>query len=340
MSGDAEVEFEPWSRRSMIAGTSYAVQIGKVEGEWAVCIFRGREIISVKKTGTLDINVLTSIIYSSLATPPSHYAIMRSLSNIIMEAKVRQKPMSTSTEESSSQQVALTFPQQPKPSQSVEESAVKTAWQPEKAIEAREEVEKEVISESVQGFFKIPAEHKVKEMIAPTPMPPSEEVREDVEPRVEDIPFPEKWERTVSSLMLLWGIAVSFITEKAKRRADELWSYYRFLIKESWSKIKETSFKELMSLFISQCRLMGANVKVEKLTESDFEANIECLASKFKEKYKDILNLPPEFPCIICQMRGEEIGKLHGFKVEVTLKNNGCKINASAPPKEGPSIII
>ncbi|MEM3511147.1 MAG: hypothetical protein QXW47_08800 [Candidatus Jordarchaeales archaeon] len=355
MSGDVEVEFEPWSRRSMIAGTSYVVQIGKVEGEWAVCIFRGRDIISVKKTGTLDINVLTSIIYSSLATPPSHYAIMRALSNLIREAKVRQAPLTAPPpQEQAAQQPLLQQPETtPHEAAGVMEEPQPQASPPTVTVKTEAEEPEKAVSESFQEFFKA-AEPVVKEeaMPPPTPTPRREvetvkvetvKVETTKEVTIEDMPFPEKWEKTVSSLMLLWGIAVSFVTEKAKKRADELWSYYRSLIKESWSRVKETDFKELVKLFISQCRLMGANVKVEKLTENTFESSIDCLASKFREKYKDILNLPPEFPCIICQMRGEEIGKLHGFNVEVISREGGCKIKIHGPTKKEtrePPIII
>lgn len=337
MSGDVEVEFEPWSRRSLIAGTSYVVQIGKVEGDWAVCIFRGREVIAVKKTGTLDINVLTSIIYSSLATPPSHYAIMRALSNLIREAKVRQTPITAAPPQ---EQVApQPLPQQPEVTPHEVAGTTEEPHLPAPIVKAEVKEPRGTVSEAVQDFFKV-SELAVKE--EPVPPPPREEVEPVKEVTIEDMPFPEKWEKTVSSLMLLWGIAVSFITEKAKKRADELWGYYRSLIRESWSKVKETDFKELIKLFISQCRLMGASVKVEKLTEDTFESSVECIASKFREKYKVILNLPPEFPCVICQIRGEEIGKLHGLQVEITNKEDGCKIKVHGPPKKetGEPIII
>ncbi len=335
MSNEAEVEFEPWSRRSMIAGTSYVVQIGKVEGEWAVCIFRGKDVISVKKTGTLDINVLTSIVYSSLATPPSHYAIMRALSNIIREAKVRQTPLAVSPLQ---EQEA----QQPSPQQSEaishEATGVLEGTQPP-AITAEAEIKEpeKVVKSSAQEFFRVVEPAVKEEAMPPTPSREVETVKVEtiMETAIEDVPFPEKWEKTVSSLMLLWGIAVSFVTERAKKRADELWSYYRSLIKESWSRVKEKDFKELMKLFISQCRFMGANVKVEKLTENTFESTTDCLASNFRKKYKDILNLPPEFPCIICQIRGEEIGKLHGLNVEIITKEGGCKIMVHRPTEEG-----
>ncbi|MBS7287831.1 MAG: hypothetical protein KIH01_03565 [Candidatus Freyarchaeota archaeon] len=336
MSGEVEVEFEPWSRRSLIAGTSYVVQIGKVEGDWAVCIFRGREVIAVKKTGTLDINVLTSIIYSSLATPPSHYAIMRALSNLIREAKVRQMPITAAPPQE--QAAPQPPPQQPEVTPHEAAGTIEEPHPPAPRAEAEVKEPKGTVSKSVQDFFKV-SELTVKE----EPAPPREEVEPVKELTIQDMPFPEKWEKTVSSLMLLWGIAVSFITEKAKKRADELWGYYRSLIRESWSKVKETDFKELIKLFISQCRLMGASVKVEKLTENTFESSVECIASKFKEKYKAILNLPPEFPCVICQMRGEEIGKLHGLHVEITNKEDGCKIKVYGPPKREtrePPIII
>lgn len=326
MSSD-ELEFEPWSRRSIIAGTSYAVQIGKIGGEWAVCIFRGRDIIAVKKTGTLDINVLTSIIYSSLATPPSHYAIMKALSNIITEAKVRQAPLAPPpSQKQAPQQLAL-----PEVVPREEETAPKEF--PTPIVKVEEEVQEKPPEVIIQEPQKV-GETVVEQVVAhPMPRKEPEIVKEEKEvTTVEEVPFPEKWEKTVSSLMLLWGIAVSFITEKAKKKADELWNHYRLLIRESWSKVKETDFKKLMNLLISQCRFMGANVvRIEKFTENYLESDIECLASNFKEKYKSILNLPPEFPCIICQMRGEEIGKLHGLNIEIVVKDNGCKIRAQAP---------
>lgn len=342
MSSDVELEFEPWSRRSIIAGTSYAVQIGKIGGEWAVCIFRGKEVIAVKKTGTLDINVLTSIIYSSLATPPSHYAIMKALSNIITEAKVRQTPLAPP---STQKQVP-----QPLPSQEAvpREEEILSKELPVPTVKVEEEVREKPLEIIVQEPQKV--SEAAVEQVTTYPMLSKEseimiEKKEVVEEKkvstIEDIPFPEKWEKTVSSLMLLWSIAVSFITEKAKKKADELWSHYRSLIRESWSKVKETDFKKLMNLLISQCRFMGANVvKIEKFTESYLESDIECLASIFKERYRNILNLPPEFPCIICQMRGEEIGKLHGLKIEIVVKDNGCKIKAQAPSVRETSELI
>ncbi|MHA1580279.1 MAG: hypothetical protein ACTSUQ_11720 [Candidatus Freyarchaeota archaeon] len=88
------VVFEPWSRKASIAGSSYIVQIGKVEGYWSIAIYRGKDIIAVKKVGTLDPNVLTSVISSSISLPLySPYAIVRSLGNIISEAKVRKYPI-------------------------------------------------------------------------------------------------------------------------------------------------------------------------------------------------------------------------------------------------------
>nr|MDO8081656.1 hypothetical protein [Candidatus Freyarchaeota archaeon] len=86
--------FEPWSRKASIAGSSYIVQIGKVDDYWSIAIFRGNDLISVKKVGTLDPNVLTSIISSSISLPLiSPYSIVRSLGNIINEAKVRKYPL-------------------------------------------------------------------------------------------------------------------------------------------------------------------------------------------------------------------------------------------------------
>ncbi|WXG41312.1 MAG: hypothetical protein WED07_11200 [Candidatus Freyarchaeum deiterrae] len=88
------VVFEPWSRKASIAGSSYIVQIGKVDDYWSIAIFRGNDLISVKKVGTLDPNVLTSIISSSISLPLiSPYSIVRSLGNIINEAKVRKYPL-------------------------------------------------------------------------------------------------------------------------------------------------------------------------------------------------------------------------------------------------------
>jgi len=348
MSSGSEVEFEPWSRRSIIAGSSYAVQIGKVNGEWAVCIYRGREVVGVRKTGTLDINVLTSVVYNSMALPMSHYSIMRALSNLIVEAKTRNRPI---TAEAPPRPASEPAPQPPSQlgeaaaavqPQPLEQTAdVQPPPAPKIKIEEAEgeapspvaEVSEgmESVGESFYEFFKrselIEEETKAAEQLV-------EEETGKIELKLEDIPLPERWNRSISSLLLLWGISVSFIMEKTKKKADELWSYYRDLIRKSWSKVKEKSFENVVKLFMHQCRLIGAEYDVKEFTSRSFKAEIKCLGSAFKERYKGLLNLPSEFPCIICKMRGEEIGKLYGFTVTVDEADGGCKVRMQAPPKE------
>lgn len=165
------VIFEPWSRKASIAGSSYIVQIGKVDDYWSIAIFRGNDLVSVKKVGTLDPNVLTSIISSSISLPLiSPYSIVRSIANIINEAKVRKYPLTyTPTPEGEQPTTPTSAP-----------TPVSTPTQP--ALAREEESGKPSDFESLTGLKRMTEPETTREEETPE----TESTSETIEPQGEE----------------------------------------------------------------------------------------------------------------------------------------------------------
>lgn len=378
---DNSVVFEPWSRKAGIAGSSYLVQIGKVNDYWSIAIFRGRDLISVKKVGTLDPNVLTSVISSSISLPlMSPYAIVRSLGNIINEAKVRKFPM-TYTPSPTEEQPATPTPEAsleaaPTPTPAaVEEAAPKPQTdfealtglkrvEPSKAT-VQEEATK--ITKSEEEISEVLGEPKLEETEAPKiescedmlsefatgpstafrsmfeeGIPAKPKVREATAPMME-IPAlspSEMWQKGISGLTFFLEIAISFMRKRYGKDLDKLWQYYLEVETKSWKAAKDLKFEEVVKTIVNIERSMGSELEVQEFTDSTFKAKVtKCLSKNYKEKYKSALQLPDEFPCILCKIRGEAVSRNLGYSFKLIESPEGCQLEMSSSPKKEKLII-
>jgi len=386
------VVFEPWSRKASIAGSSYIVQIGKVEGYWSIAIYRGKDIIAVKKVGTLDPNVLTSVISSSISLPLySPYAIVRSLGNIISEAKVRKYPLTyTPTPEEELQRptppptpaapttspapvsapspvsepepapVSASAPA-PAPEESVsdfESLGFKRVSAPsqsyEKAVEGvsevapvgEEELEKESggidTSEEVLGEFAAGPSTAFRSMFEAEEAPSAPSAQESVAPLMEipDLQPLEKWQKGVAGLTFFLDIAISYVKKKHGKELNKLWQYYRDAQISNWKAAKGKSFAEIVKILVNVMRAMGSEVEVQEFTESSFKARVtKCLGKSYKKRYKAVLPLPDEFPCILCKTRGEAISRNLGYSFSLDETPDGCQLVMSSSSK-GEKLVI
>nr|MDO8077866.1 hypothetical protein [Candidatus Freyarchaeota archaeon] len=382
------VVFEPWSRKASIAGSSYIVQIGKVEGYWSIAIYRGKDIIAVKKVGTLDPSVLTNVISSSISLPLySPYAIVRSLGNIISEAKVRKYPITyTPTPEEEPQKPtspptpAAPTPAPPPaptsapaparepvsaPSPAPEESVsdfeslgfkrVSAPSQPyEKAVEGvsevapvgEEEPEEELggidTSEEMLGEFAAGPSTAFRSMFEAEEAPSAPSAHESAAPLMEipDLQPLEKWQKGVAGLTFFLDIAISYVKKKHGKELNKLWQYYRDAQISNWKAAKGKSFAEIVKILVNIMRAMGSEVEVQEFTESSFKARVtKCLGKSYKKRYKAVLPLPDEFPCILCKTRGEAISRNLGYSFSLDETPDGCQLVMSSSSK-GEKLVI
>ncbi|GEM_PF-2220192 len=382
---DNSVVFEPWSRKAGIAGSSYLVQIGKVNDYWSIAIFRGKDLISVKKVGTLDPNVLTSVITSSISLPlMSPYAIVRSLGNIINEAKVRKFPI-TYTPGPTEEQPTIPTPETsleaaptpaPTPtSAAVEEAAPKpqtdfealtglkrvepskVAVQEESAKIAKSEVEiSETLGEPELEEAEAPKTESSEDMLSEFATGPSTAFRSmfeegiPAEPKVRKTTAPmieiptlspsEMWQKGISGLTFFLAIAISFVRKRYGKDLDKLWQYYLEVETKSWKAAKDMKFEEVVKTIVNIERSMGSELEVQEFTDSTFKAKVtKCLGKNYKEKYKSALQLPDEFPCILCKIRGEAVSRNLGYSFKLIESPEGCQLEMSSSPKKEKLII-
>jgi hypothetical protein len=373
------VVFEPWSRKASIAGSSYIVQIGKVDDYWSIAIFRGNELISVKKVGTLDPNVLTSIISSSISLPLiSPYSIVRSIGNIINEAKVRKYPLTytpspeeqpkapapSPTQVSAPTSRLTPTPEAPKVSDFESLTGFKKMTTPEvteaeetsklyeSTLESTEsQGEEETVEEEQTGISK--SEDTLGEFAAETDTAFSSMFEEEEAPAKPMIRKPgaklieipelqplEKWQKGVSGLSFFLDVAISYVKSKHGKDLPKLWQYYLEVETRNWKAAKGKKFEEIIGILVNIERAMGSEIEVQEFTESTFKSKVsKCLSKNYKEKYKSALPLPDEFPCILCKIRGEAISRNLGYYFNLIETPGGCQIEMGASPKKEKLVI-
>ncbi|MFB0561736.1 MAG: hypothetical protein ACETWM_11060 [Candidatus Lokiarchaeia archaeon] len=375
---DPTVLFEPYSRKASIAGSSYIVQIGKVDDYWSIAIFRGNNLLSVKKVGTLDPNVLTSVIGSSISLPLiSPYSIARSLGNIINEAKVRKFPLTYTPSPGEEPQAPTPAPgAAPAPATTQEETT--PVMQPDfesmtgfKRVSASDESypeETSLIQEPVQEFTEPVSEEESEEpeltgvgsseemlgefaaepstafrsMFESEEAPAEPMTREAEAPLTEisDLPTLEKWQKGVSGLTFFLDIAISYMKKKHIKDLNKLWDYYKDIETKSWKAAKNKSFKEIIQILVDIKRAMGSELNIQEFSESTFKAKVtKCLSKNYKEKYKSALDLPDEYPCILCKIRGEAISRNLGYFFNIIETPEGCQIEMNSSPKKEKFVI-
>ncbi len=382
------VVFEPWSRKASIPGSSYIVQIGKVDDYWSIAIFRGKDIVAVKKTGTLDPNVLTSVIGSSISLPLiSPYSIARSLGNLINEAKVRKYPIEYTPRPGEE-------PQAPAPAHGAAPAPTPVPTPAPETVQTQEEITSvtQPDFESVTGFKRVsapdesyqdetsPIEEPVQEFTEPvseeeseeqeitevgsseemlgefatgpstafrsmfeTEEAPAEPMTHEAEtPLIEisELPPLERWQKSVSGLTFFLDIAISYMKKKHSKDLNKLWDYYKDIEIKNWKAAKGKSFEEIVQILVNIESAMGSELKIQEFTNSTFKAKVtKCLSKNYKEKYKSALDLPDEFPCILCKIRGEAISHNLGYFFNIIETPEGCQIEMSSSPKKEKFII-
>jgi hypothetical protein len=371
------VVFEPWSRKASIAGSSYIVQLGKVDDYWSIAIFRGNELVSVKKVGTLDPNVLTSIISSSISLPLiSPYQIVRSLGSIINEAKVRKYPLTYTPSPEEGEQPTTPAPgpapvsapaPEPAPAKLSDFESL-TGFKKVTTSEVTEEEETSKLYESTRESIESPVEEETKEetltgigksedmlgqFAAETDTSFSsmfEEEEGTAKPMIHKagtkvIEIPElqpleKWQRGISGLSFFLDIAISFIKTKHGKDLPKLWQYYTDVETRNWKAAKGRKFEEIVGILVNIERATGAELEVQEFTESTFKAKIiKCLSKNYKQKYGSALPLPDEFPCVLCRVRGEAISRNLGYYFQMSETPEGCQIEMSASSKREKEVI-
>ncbi len=372
-SEDESVIFEPWSRKASISGSSYLVQIGKVSDYWSIAIFRGRDIVSVKKVGTLDPNVLTSVIGSSISLPLiSPYSIARSLGSIISEAKVRKYPIGyapgpeegpqtptpapspapapapiqeKSTYRTSSDFESMTgFKRMPVSDDSYGEETSRMEEPVQEFVEpvSEEESKEEKLlgvdsSETMLGEFATGPGTAFRSMFEEEEAPAEPVTREAAGPLIEiaELSPSEKWQKGVSGLTFFLDIAISYMKKKYGKDLNKLWDYYQDIETKNWKAAKDKSFKDIVELLVNIDRAMGTELVIHEFNEKTFKAKItKCLSKNYKERYKLALELPDEFPCILCKIRGEAISRNLGYFFNIIETPEGCQIEMSSSPRK------
>ncbi|MGQ9721933.1 MAG: hypothetical protein ACUVXA_11495 [Candidatus Jordarchaeum sp.] len=377
-SEDNSVVFEPFSRKASISGSSYLVQIGKVDDYWSIAIFRGKDLVAVKKVGTLDPNVLTSVIGSSISLPLiSPYSIARSLGNIISEAKVRKYPIgATPPPGEGPQPPTPAYGPAPTPAPIPEESTsisrsdfesttgFKRISMPEDSYQEEispvEEPVQELIEPVGEERFRekeLPEAESSEEMLGEFATGPSTAFRSmfeaeeaPVEPvtreaaapsiKIADLSPLEKWQKGVSGLSFFLDIAISYMKKKYSKDLSKLWDYYRDIETKNWKAAKDMKFTEIVKTLVNIDRAMGSEINIQEFTENTFKAKItKCLSRNYKEKYKSALDLPDEFPCILCRIRGEAISRNLGYYFNIIETSEGCQIELASSAKKERLII-
>ncbi len=313
-------QFVPLTPPVVIPGSSYAIQIGHIDGVYHVQIKRGPSVIATVKLYSLDINEITAVVYSSMKLPMFNMfniakAVGRALnaleSNI--EKQPYGEPISVEEMEQRPQMKYSTHPPQSAPSTTPSESASRSPSFPSQRTEEP--------PKTLEGLIK-----RQKEI---------EERKKEV--KIEKLSLEEKWERSVATINLILALSSKFLSERYGMNAvEEFWEYYAKANAEIWKNIPLSSFEETISNIINWLEIQGIQFSQYTIENETFQGIIDdCLFKKRAESLKNLgITLPEGFPCTLCKAQLSHICDVLNLHFDLEKEATYCKITLKSKKGE------
>jgi len=335
-------DFVPASSLAPIPGSSYSLRIGKVGGQWAIRVYRGREILTTEVIGELDPNIIVTVAQGAISLPSySPYHIVRAVSPLIREAKTGYIPP---PEENPARTVLGTPVQPVPPTRQAQQAQPVRPVEPVQSNEATEDQGSTLLSQIIG--------ERVKEALGPSVTAPSKPIQsvatgvtlENVlqlkleppeKPRVtkkldlKPVKPEELLERTFSTLMQQLRLAIAYIYNNyGEKSAARLWEHFADMAELTQMKRRNESFEDFIRRRAEEDSVLGVEYQVVEFCEDRFVGRVKRCGLKLTidELGKSSGRLSQDLPCMLCESTWKGTCKAMGFQFENTREKDGCTV--------------
>jgi len=327
-----------------IPGSSYSLRIGKVGGQWAVRVYRGREILTTEVIGELDPNIIVTVAQGAISLPSySPYHIVRAVSPLIREAKTGYVP----PPEESPARTVLGSPVQPvQPVQQVQRV------QPVESVQSNEAAEDqgstllsriigERVKEALGSSVTTPSKptRSVATVVTPenlsqSKLEPPEKPRAIKKLDLKPVKPEELLQRTFSTLMRQLELAIAYIYNNyGEKSAARLWEHFADMAELAQTKWRNESFEDFIRRRVEEDRVLGVEYQVAEFYEDRFVGRVKkCgLKQSVAELGKSSGRLSQDLPCMLCESTWKGTCKAMGFQLENAREKDGCTVKVEKP---------
>ncbi len=314
-------DFIPASSLAPVPGSSYSVRLGKIDGKWAIRVYRGQQILTTEVIGELDPQIMVTVVQSAISLPSySPYHIVRAVSPLIREAKSGYAP-----------------PVPREPSQ----IPARPAAYPDETVPQRipgpppQVVDKEAEEFSISrpDAEQIPSPATTRGPLKPIPpleALPVEKLRAPIRLVLEPMKSEELVERIFSALMFHLGLTVTYIYNNyGEKSAARMWQYLEEVAELTQEKRKSESFEDFIKRRVEDDMVLGIEHNVVEFYDNKFVSRIKnCrFKSNVAELEKSITRFQQDLPCLLCQSTWRGSCRAMGYQLQLTSQKGTCDIS-------------
>lgn len=317
-------DFVPASSLAPVPGSSYSVRLGKIDDKWAIRVYRGQQILTTEIIGELDPNIMVTVVQSAISLPSySPYHIVRAVSPLIREARSGYVP----PVREGSAEVA------PRPAVYSNAAVTQSASTPT-TQESRQSVQEPTIEPDVQQSAT-PTAQKAPLRAAP-PLESLHVEKPRVQKRLvlEPIKPEELVERTFSSLMFYFGLAVTYVYNNyGEKSAARMWQYLEEVSELTQEKRKGESFEDFIKRRVEEDTVLGIEHNVVEFYDDRFVSRIKnCeFRQNVVELEKSATRFQQDLPCLLCQSMWRGSCRGMGYQFQLTRQKEMCEITVEKP---------
>jgi hypothetical protein len=314
-------DFVPASSLAAVPGSSYSVRLGKIDGKWAIRVYRGQQILTTEVIGELDPQIMVTVVQSAISLPSySPYHIVRAVSPLIREAKIGYAPPASEGSSQIPNRLAVysdeTVPQRiPSPSPQVRDQGAEEFSIP------RPDAEPIPPPVTTRGSLRpVPP---LEALPIEKPRTPKRLVLEPMKPE-------ELVERTFSALMFHVGLTVTYVYNNyGEKSAARMWQYVEEVAELTQEKRKSESFEDFIKRRVEDDMVLGIEHNVVEFYDNKFVSRIKnCgFKSNVAELEKSTTLFQQDLPCLICQSTWRGSCRAMGYQLQLTSQKGTCDIS-------------
>jgi hypothetical protein len=303
-----------------VPGSSYSVRLGKIEGKWAIRVYRGQQILTTEVIGELDPQIMVTVVQSAISLPSySPYHIVRAVSPLIREAKSGYVP--------------------PAP-EGLSQIPARSAAYPDGTVPQRipgpppQVVDKEAEESSIpRPDEQIPSPVTARgslKAIPPLEALPVEKPKAPIRLVLEPMKPEELVERTFSALMFHLGLTVTYIYNNyGEKSAARMWQYVEEVAELTQEKRKSESFEDFIKGRVEDDMVLGIEHNVVEFYDNKFVSRIKnCgFKSNVAELEKSTTRFQQDLPCLLCQSTWRGSCRAMGYQLQLTSQKGTCDIS-------------
>jgi hypothetical protein len=314
-------DFAPASSLAPVPGSSYSVRLGKIDGKWAIRVYRGQQILTTEVISELDPQIIVTVVQSAISLPSySPYHIVRAVSPLIREAKSGYVPPAPEGPSQIPTRPAVysneTLPQRiPSPSPQVTDQGAEEPSIPQTGAEH--------IPPPVTTRGSLKPVPPLEALPIEKPRTPKRLVLEPMKPE-------ELVERTFSALMFHLGLTVTYIYNNyGEKSAARMWQYLEEVAELMQEKRKSESFEDFIKRRVEDDMVLGIEHNIVEFYDNKFVSRISnCgFKSNVAELEKSTTRFQQDLPCLLCQSVWRGSCKAMKYQLQLTSQKGTCDIN-------------